>query len=93
MTIYLDKRSEEVTDSELTEEEREHLAKAEREIAVKAVMNFIWRVALAPVIFLVLWNIILSPTFGITKIGYFKSLGMLVMASIVLSSIKLEKDS
>ena len=83
MTIYLDNRAVE-------EEEKEELEELELEEkkkeAAKMVANIVWHAAVAPVIFFLLWNSILTPLFGFAKIGYLKSLGILFMAHLLRGS-------
>ena len=86
MTVYLDERSEKDKAEELQAEADELAKKA----ALVFLATFIWKLALAPVIFFLLWNLILTPTFGIAKIGYLKSLGILTMAALVRGGPKIE---
>lgn len=82
MTIYLDNRAVEEAEAEELEEEKERLKRE----AAKKVANVVWHVAVAPVIFFLLWNSILTPLFGFAKIGYLKSLGILFMAHLLRGS-------
>lgn len=90
MTIYFDKPADVDESEELSEEDK---LKLQRATAVAAIAMLLWRVVVTPIVFFLLWNSILTPTFGIAKIGYLKSLGVLVMASIVLGNVKLEKSN
>ena len=86
MTIYLDNRA--VAESE-AEEEQERIEREQEERkteAAKMVANIVWHAAVAPVIFFLLWNSILTPLFGFAKIGYLKSLGILFMAHLLRGS-------
>lgn len=89
MTIYFDKPVDVDEPEELSEEDKQRLQRA---TVVAALAMLVWRAVVTPIVFFILWNSILTPTFGIAKIGYLKSLGMLVMASIVLGNVKLEKS-
>lgn len=88
MTVYLDQRSEE--DPERFAEEQ----KLQEELAKKAgavvLANILWKLALGPILFFLLWNSILTPMFGIAKIGYLKSLGILTMAALIRGGPKFE---
>ena len=79
MTVYLDNRAVEEEDAEKELEEQ-------KKKAAKMVANMVWHVVAAPVIFFLLWNSILTPLFGIAKIGYLKSLGILIMAHLLRGS-------
>lgn len=79
MTIYLDNRAVE-------EEEKEDELEQQKKEAVKMVATIVWHAAVAPVVFFLLWNSILTPLFGFAKIGYLKSLGILFMAHLLRGS-------
>lgn len=83
MTIYLDNRA--VEEEEKEEQEELELEEKKKE-AAKMVANIVWHAAVAPVIFFLLWNSILTPLFGFAKIGYLKSLGILFMAHLLRGS-------
>jgi hypothetical protein len=79
MTIYLDNRAVE-------EEEKEDELEQQKKEAAKMVATIVWHAAVAPVVFFLLWNSILTPLFGFAKIGYLKSLGILFMAHLLRGS-------
>ena len=83
MTVYLDNRSVEEEEKELTEE-REQKENAEK--AAKITVQILWHLLVAPVLFFLLWNAILTPLVGLAKIGYLKSLGILLMAHLLRGS-------
>ena len=94
MTIYF-KESAEVQEEEevLTPEEIEQNAKNELAITGGyAILNLIWKVVVGPLVFMFLWNSILTNTFGAARIDYLKSLGILVMSAIALGKIEIERE-
>lgn len=84
MTIYLDSRSEEVDQNEELEED---VKLQQRAIAAAFIANLVWKFGVVPIVFFLLWNSTLVPIFALPKIGYLKSVGILVMASLLTSKI------
>ena len=72
MTVYLDKRAEQET--EVVEEPKSN--------------SYYFGIALGlfvalPLIFMLLWNWLMPVVFGLPSIGFFKSIGLLVMSFIL----------
>lgn len=72
MTVYLDKRAEETP-----EETPEETTFAQSAGAVFAIAIAI------PLTFMLLWNWLMPVIFSLPSIGYFKSVGLLVMSFIL----------
>jgi hypothetical protein len=83
MTVYLDNRSVEEEEREITEQQ-EQLAR--QKDAAEITAKLFWHLLIAPVVFFLLWNSILTSLFGLAKIGYLKSLGILLMAHLLRGS-------
>ena len=83
MTVYLDNRSVEEEEREITEQQ-EQLAR--QKDAAEIAAKLFWHLLIAPVVFFLLWNSILTSLFGLAKIGYLKSLGILLMAHLLRGS-------
>ena len=80
MTIYFDKRAFE----EKEKEEQEELEEQEKkEAAVKAVATFL-SFFVKPAIIMLLWNWLLPGIFGLVTIGYFKALGLYLLARLFI---------
>ena len=80
VTIYFDKRAFE----EKEKEEQEELEEQEKkEAAAKAAVTFI-AFFVKPAIIMRLWNWLLPGIFGITTIGYFKALGLNLLARLFI---------
>ena len=80
MTIYFDKRAFEQQEEE---EKQELEEKQKKEEAVKAAATFI-AFFVKPAIIMLLWNWLLPGIFGITTIGYFKALGLYLLARLFI---------
>ena len=80
MTIYLDNRAFE----EKEKEEQEELEEQEKkEAAIKAAATF-FAFFVKPAIIMLLWNWLLVGIFGIATIGYFKALGLYLLARLFI---------
>ena len=80
MTIYFDKRAFEQQE----EEEKQELEEQEKkEAAIKAAATF-FAFFVKPAIIMLLWNWLLPGIFGITTIGYFKALGLYLLARLFI---------
>ena len=80
MTIYFDKRAFE----EKEKEEQEELEEQEKkEAAIKAAATF-FAFFVKPAIIMVLWNWLLPGIFGLATIGYFKALGLYLLARLFI---------
>jgi len=80
VTIYFDKRAFEEQEKEEKELEEKQKNKEE---AVKAAVAFI-AFFVKPAIIMLLWNWLLPGIFGITTIGYFKALGLYLLARLFI---------
>ena len=80
MTIYFDKRAFEQQE----EEEKKELEEQEKkEAAAKAAVTFI-AFFVKPAIVMLLWNWLLPGIFGLATIGYFKALGLYLLARLFI---------
>ena len=80
VTIYFDKRAFE----EKEKEEQEELEEQEKkEAAIKAAATF-FAFFVKPAIIMVLWNWLLPGIFGLATIGYFKALGLYLLARLFI---------
>ena len=80
MTIYLDNRAFE----EKEKEEQEELEEQEKkEAAFKAAATF-FAFFVKPAIIMLLWNWLLPGIFGLATIGYFKALGLYLLARLFI---------
>jgi ABC-type transport system involved in cytochrome bd biosynthesis fused ATPase/permease subunit len=80
MTIYFDKRAFEQQE----EEEKKELEEQEKkEAAAKAAVTFI-AFFVKPAIIMLLWNWLLPGIFGLATIGYFKALGLYLLARLFI---------
>lgn len=80
MTIYLDNRAFE----EKEKEEQEELEEQEKkEAAIKAAATF-FAFFVKPAIIMLLWNWLLPGIFGLATIGYFKALGLYLLARLFI---------
>jgi len=80
MTIYFDKRAFE----EQEKEEQQELEEQEKkEAAIKATATF-FAFFVKPAIIMLLWNWLLPGIFGIATIGYFKALGLYLLARLFI---------
>lgn len=80
MTIYFDKRAFE----EKEKEEQEELEEQEKkEAAIKAAATF-FAFFVKPAIIMLLWNWLLPGIFGLATIGYFKALGLYLLARLFI---------
>tara|TARA_R100001463_G_scaffold17067_2_gene44047 strand:- start:182 stop:442 length:261 start_codon:yes stop_codon:yes gene_type:complete len=83
MTIYFDKRAFQQKEEEIQLSEEEAEIKKQREegaAAIVAVFSFFGK----PLIIMLLWNWLLPGIFGLATIGYLKSLGLFVLARIII---------
>jgi uncharacterized membrane protein len=80
MTIYFDKRAFEEKEKEEHEELEEQQKK---EAAVKVAATF-FAFFIKPAIIMLLWNWLLPGIFGIATIGYFKALGLYLLARLFI---------
>ena len=80
MTIYFDKRAFEQQEEE---EKQELEEKQKKEEAVKAAVTFI-AFFVKPAIIMLLWNWLLPGIFGLATIGYFKALGLYLLARLFI---------
>ena len=80
VTIYFDKRAFEEKEKEEQEELEE---KQKKEEAVKAAVAFI-AFFVKPAIIMLLWNWLLPGIFGLATIGYFKALGLYLLARLFI---------
>lgn len=93
MTIYF--KEPEETKVIPPEEIEEDAKEVDSELAIRggyAIMNLIWKLIVAPLVFMLLWNSILTNSFGAARIDYFKSLGILVMSAIALGKIEIDRE-
>ena len=79
MTIYFDKRAFEQQEEEQQELEKE----IKKQEVVKAVATLVAFFA-KPAILMLLWNWLLPGIFGIATIGYFKALGLYLLARLFI---------
>jgi hypothetical protein len=80
VTVYFDKRAFAEKDKE-NKEELEILKKREEgAAAVIAVVLFFGK----PLVVMLLWNMLMPGIFGLSTIGYLKSLGLYVLARIII---------
>jgi hypothetical protein len=80
VTVYFDQRAFAEKERE-NEEELEILKKKEEgAAAVIAVLFFFGK----PLVIMLLWNMLMPGIFGITTIGYFKALGLYLLARIII---------
>ena len=80
MTIYFDKRAFEQQE----EEEKQELEEQEKkEAAIKAAATF-FAFFVKPAIIMLLWNWLLPGIFGLATIGYFKALGLYLLARLFI---------
>ena len=82
MTIYFDKRAFEQQEEE---EKQELEEKQKKEEAVKAAATFI-AFFVKPAIIMLLWNWLLPGIFGLATIGYFKALGLYLLARLFIDN-------
>lgn len=75
MTIYFDKRAEEVQDAEVEEEKK-------KEEAVKAAAGCV-AVFVKPLVLMLLWNALMPGLFGLATINYLKAFGLWMIARIL----------
>jgi|TARA_Y100000033_G_scaffold11680_1_gene10851 F0F1-type ATP synthase assembly protein I len=80
VTIYFDKRAFEEQEKEEKELEEKQKNKEE---AVKAAVAFI-AFFVKPAIIMLLWNWLLPGIFGLATIGYFKALGLYLLARLFI---------
>jgi len=80
MTIYLDNRAFEEQEKE---EQKELEEQKNKEAAVKAAATF-FAFFVKPAIIMLLWNWLLPGIFGIATIGYFKALGLYLLARLFI---------
>ena len=80
MTIYFDKRAFKQQEEEEKQELEEQQKKEE---AVKAAATFI-AFFVKPAIVMLLWNWLLPGIFGLATIGYFKALGLYLLARLFI---------
>ena len=80
VTIYFDKRAFEEQEKE---EQAEVEEKLKKEAAAKAAVTFI-AFFVKPAIIMVLWNWLLPGIFGLATIGYFKALGLYLLARLFI---------
>jgi uncharacterized membrane protein len=80
MTIYFDKRAFEEKEKEEQEELEEQQKK---EAAVKVAATF-FAFFIKPAIIMLLWNWLLPGIFGLATIGYFKALGLYLLARLFI---------
>jgi len=82
MTIFLHDKNEELdepSDEELKEIQLEQSKQEVREATAKIIAFF-----LKPLLIMWLWNMILPGLFGIAAIGYFKSLGLYTLVTLLI---------
>lgn len=75
MTIYFDKRAEEVQDAEVDEETK-------KQEAIKAAAGCV-AVFVKPLILMLLWNAVVPGLFGLATINYLKAFGLYLIARIL----------
>ena len=80
MTIYLDNRAFEEKEKE---EQAELEEKEKKEAAAKAAVTFI-AFFVKPAVIMLLWNWLLPGIFGLATIGYFKALGLYLLARLFI---------
>ena len=80
MTIYFDKRAFEEKEKE---EQAELEEQEKKEAAAKAAVTFI-AFFVKPAIVMLLWNWLLPGIFGLATIGYFKALGLYLLARLFI---------
>ena len=79
MTVYTFKKTAE----EVEEAEVEKLEQEKKEAAIKAAATF-FAFFVKPAIIMVLWNWLLPGIFGLATIGYFKALGLYLLARLFI---------
>jgi len=80
MTIYFDKRA--LVQKE-KEDEEELEIKKQREEGVAAIVAVIFFFG-KPLVIMLLWNMLMPGIFGLSTIGYLKSLGLFLLARIII---------
>ena len=87
VTIYFDKRAfeeQEKEEKELEEKAAEELEKEkQKQEAIKAAVAF-FAFFVKPAIIMLLWNWLLPGIFGLATIGYFKALGLYLLARLFI---------
>lgn len=87
VTIYFDKRAfeeQEKEEKELEEKAAEELEKEkQKQEAIKAAVAF-FAFLVKPAIIMLLWNWLLPGIFSIATIGYFKALGLYLLARLFI---------
>ena len=80
MTVYTFKKTaEEVEEAEVEELQKQK----QKEEAIKAAATFI-AFFVKPAIIMLLWNWLLPGIFGLATIGYFKALGLYLLARLFI---------
>ena len=89
VTIYFDKRAfeeQEKEEKELEEKAAEELEKEkQKQEAIKAAVAF-FAFFVKPAIIMLLWNWLLPGIFGLATIGYFKALGLYLLARLIIDN-------
>ena len=80
MTVYTFKKTVEEVEEDVAEELEKEKQKQE---AIKAAVAF-FAFFVKPAIIMLLWNWLLPGIFGITTIGYFKALGLYLLARLFI---------
>ena len=80
MTVYTFKKTVEEVEEDVAEELEKEKQKQE---AIKAAVAF-FAFFVKPAIIMLLWNWLLPGIFGLTTIGYFKALGLYLLARLFI---------
>ncbi len=83
VTIYFDKRAFEEKEKEEQEELEEQEEQEKKEAAITAAATFV-AFFVKPAIIMLLWNWLLPGIFGLATIGYFKALGLYLLARLFI---------
>lgn len=84
MTVYFDQRAHAQKEQEEVEALSAELeAEKNRQLGVKAVTTLISTIV-KPALLMLLWNWLMPGIFGLAAIGYFKALGLYVLARIFI---------
>lgn len=82
MTIYFDQRAEQQKAEEAAAQSEVIKKEEEKQEAMRAAAGVV-TVFVKPVILMLLWNWLMPTIFGLAAIGYFKALGLYLLARIL----------
>lgn len=84
MTVYFDQRAhaqKEQEEAEIAAAELE--AEKNRQLGAKAIVGLVSAIV-KPAFIMLLWNWLLPGIFGLATIGYFKALGLYILARLII---------